>query len=183
MVWIAPCDATSSCKRAYCVSHNQDGVRGAAVRTCTKACWARLAYVADEQSKRKKLQQKRRKALVRHRQLVALEVLLLLRWLLREVEQLIRAQDWSPWLQISLIMLMVAGAFGWFLIAIRRATETSMDTTKKFVERMPIPIPMLVVHVCIFILLFIAYAWQLGFIEEIQRDAAEGVKEVQHAIE
>ena len=165
------------------VSHCATALSSCLVRTCTDEAFPNIVHVADDQSKRKKLQQKRRKALVRHRQLVALEALLLIRWLLREAEHLIRDQDWSPWLQISLIMFLVAGAFSWFLFFIRRATETSMDTTKKFVERMPIPIPMVVVHFCIFILLFIGYAWQLGFIEEIQRDAAEGVKEVQDVME
>ena len=134
--------------------------------------------MAANQTNKQKLQKKRRKALLRHRQLVALEALLLIRWLLRYAERWIMDQGWSPWWQISLIMLMVAGAFGWFLFFIQRATEKSMDTTKRFVEQMPIPMPMLVIHFCIFVLLFIGYAWQLGFIDQIQKDTASSFSSV-----
>jgi hypothetical protein len=48
---------------------------------------------------------------------------------------------------------------------------------------MPIPVPMLMIHAAIFILLFIAYAWQLGFIEEIQRDAEQTVQSVEQSLQ
>lgn len=134
--------------------------------------------MASSKQKSEKQQARRRKARLRQKQLIALESLLLLRWLLRYVEIMIKEQDWSPWIQISVIMLMVAGAFGWFLYFIQRTAETSVESTHRIVERMPIPVPMLIVHTCIFALLFIAYAWQLGFIEEIQRDAEFGVHQV-----
>lgn len=132
--------------------------------------------------KQEKQRKRRRKALIRHKQLIALEALLLIRLLLRWAERLVMDQQWSPWLQISVIMFLVAGTFGWFLFVLRRTAEKSVESTTRLVERMPIPMPVLIIHIIIFVLLFVAYAWQLGFIEQIRQDAEQTVQSVEQRI-
>ncbi len=141
------------------------------------------ALMAAAKKTSEKQQAKRRKARLRQKQLIALEALLVIRWVLRYAEGVVKEQPWSPWLQISLIMFLVAGAFGWFLWVIQRTAEKSVEGTTRLVERMPIPMPMLVVHFLVFVILFVAYAWQLGFIEQIQADAEQTMNSVEQNLE
>ncbi len=113
---------------------------------------------------------KKRKPLIQQKHIVSLEALLILRWVLRHVQDTILEQDWSDWFKIFAIMAVLAGALGWFVVIIQRISTRSVESTQRLVDKLPLPLAMFFVHLAIFVGIFIAYAWQMGMLESIERD-------------
>lgn len=102
-------------------------------------------------NKTRPMSKKKRKPLIQQKHIVSLEVLLVLRWLLRCCEETILNQPWSLWLQIFAIMAILAGVLGWFLVIIQGVSTRSVEGTQRMLERLPVPKPVFFLHLFIFV--------------------------------
>jgi branched-subunit amino acid transport protein AzlD len=116
---------------------------------------------------RTKKKKTRRKSLLpswlSHRSLILSETVLVVALAQMLARDWIFSQhQWPSALRVVLGMALIVGAFGWLIVYLHDRVKWSLQTTYDAVQQLPVPTPYLVVHLGVFAILFIAYAWYWG---------------------
>ena len=101
-----------------------------------------------------------------HRRLVATEALLVVGVCDRMLR--IWVLDEAPipnWAKVLVYMALVVGVFGGVLLMLHRVLTSSVSKTHEVVKALPLPTPMVFIHIGAFVGLFFLYAWALGLID------------------
>ncbi|MFW5845263.1 MAG: hypothetical protein ACOCXJ_03460 [Planctomycetota bacterium] len=104
---------------------------------------------------------------LRHRYLLAAEALLVMDVLLRLLEHLLVQTGWRPWVIVLIVMVLVVGLLGVVVLAMERLARSSVEAVHDLIRHLPLPIPLLVVHIVVFGGCFLAIAWDLGLLRRI----------------
>ncbi len=100
---------------------------------------------------------------LRHSTLIAIEAVLVVGWLKDQANQLVMASQRLPdWAKVLFVMAVTAGILGALLYVIERITRRGVAKTHEIVRTVALPMPYLVVHLCVLIALYFLYARQLG---------------------
>jgi len=103
-----------------------------------------------------------------HRHLVATEALLVVGVCDRLGRLWVLEQAPAPnWAKVLIYMGFVVGIFGGVLLLLHRVLTTSVNTTHEVVKALPLPTPMIFIHLAAFVGLFFLYAWALGLIDDL----------------
>ena len=97
-----------------------------------------------------------------HRNLLVVESLLVV-GLAQEA-----AEDWlvqapvPAWLRVVLVMGLVVGLFAGVVVVVERGVRHGLHTSHAVAKRLPLPFPVVALHVVALVGLFAAYAWARG---------------------
>jgi hypothetical protein len=115
-----------------------------------------------------------------NRKLVLLETVMLVGLLEEIAEDGVLAWDiLHPVVRVLLAIGLVVGAFGGMVLVFERYVHRGIERTHDVVRRLPLPVPMVVVHVSVLLSIFLAYAWwwdaRTGALDAIARLLGEAV--------
>lgn len=96
-----------------------------------------------------------------HRGLVAIEALLFLGVAKDWIFALLLRSSLPNWQKVVLVMATTVGLFGGLILALGKWTAQGVKTTHKTAERLPIPVPTIVIHAVLLFVLFLLYASML----------------------
>ena len=104
-----------------------------------------------------------RRRLITHRRMVAIEALLALGALESWAENRMMADSHlADPVKALLAMALVVGLFGAVLLIMQRWTQASLSKTHAVVQGLPLPTPVVVVHVGVLVALYFLWCWVLG---------------------
>jgi hypothetical protein len=112
------------------------------------------------------------------RKLVLLETVLLVGLVEEMAEDAVLAWDLlHPLVRVLLAIGLVVGAFGGMVLVFEQYVRRGIERTHEVVRRLPVPVPMIGVHVLVLLGLFLGYAWwwdaRTGALESIAELAFE----------
>ncbi len=96
---------------------------------------------------------------LRHRTLLAAEGVLLIGVLQELMQRWVLHYQLENTLKVAFIMLATVGVIGLLLVMVQAMIIRSLAKTHDVVKSMPVPMPVVVLHVAVFIALFYLYAW------------------------
>jgi hypothetical protein len=94
------------------------------------------------------------------RKLVLLETVLLVGLVEEMAEDGVLAWDiLHPLVRVLLAIGLVVGAFGGMVLVFEQYVHRGIERTHDVVRRLPIPVPMIGIHVLVLLGIFLGYAW------------------------
>lgn len=110
----------------------------------------------------------RRRALFSHRRLLLAETVLVIGLLQIVLRDWIMVQAALPAaVRVLFGMALILGVFGGVILFVRQQVQRSLTTTHKVVQRLPLPIPLALVHTAAVGALFWCYARYWGLDAEV----------------
>ena len=98
-------------------------------------------------------------AWLRHRALLAGEVILLVGVIQELVQRQVNSLAVPPWGKVLWVMACTLGVLGVLLLVIQAIIKRSLAKTHEVVQAIPLPMPLLLVHGALYVALFYLYAW------------------------
>lgn len=96
-----------------------------------------------------------------HRNLIAMEAMLLMGVIKDVIFETVRTSSHANWLKVVFVMAATIGLFGGLFFVIEKVTARGVNQTHQALKRLPIAMPTLVVHAVLLFLLFWLYARML----------------------
>jgi hypothetical protein len=98
-------------------------------------------------------------AWLRHRALLAGEVILVVGVIQELIQRQMNHLGLPPYGKVLWIMACTLGVLGVLLLVIQAVIKRSLAKTHQVVQAIPLPVPLLVVHALIYVALFYLYAF------------------------
>jgi len=108
----------------------------------------------------RKLRRSRLPKWLRHRTLIAAEVLALAGVAKYELTPFVKAQETVPnWGKVLFLLAATVGIFGVLFLALERLLRRSVERTQEVIQALPLPAPLVLFHLAAWSGLFLLYAW------------------------
>ena len=118
----------------------------------------------------------RRRPLLSHRKLLVAEAILILGLVQMALrDHIMRNTELPATLRVAFGMALVLGIFGGLIVFSQRTLTRSLDTTHRVVQRLPVPLPVRMVHVGFLMLIGWSYAWYWGLDQAVATELIEQV--------
>ena len=96
-----------------------------------------------------------------HRHLILSETVLVIGLVQAALNELILTHpSIPPLLRVLLGMMLVVGAFGWLIVWAHRQVQRTLSGTHRAVQNLPLPTPVLLIHLVVLGVLFLVYCWR-----------------------
>ena len=123
----------------------------------------------------------RRRPLLSHRKLLVAEAILILGLAQMALRDLIMTSTQLPaTLRVMFGMGLVLGVFGGLILFSQRTLTRSLDTTHRVVQRLPVPLPVRLVHAGFIVLIAWSYARYWGLDQAVARELSEQAVQLAH---
>lgn len=99
---------------------------------------------------------------LRHRALLAGEVILIVGVIQELIQRQVTHLDLPPWGKVLWVMSCTLGVLGILLLVVQAVVKRSLAKTHDVVQAIPLPMPMMLVHGAIYVALFYLYAFVWG---------------------
>jgi len=95
---------------------------------------------------------------LRHRGLIAAEAVLLVGVLKDMLGVQLKASALPGWAKVLLVMGLTLGLLGGLFLAVQKLTTRGVAKTHEVMQALPLPVPLLAIHIAVLAGLFVLYA-------------------------